>query len=150
MSESTSIGTYTADSSSSVVGTINWDSSSTWLGTSSTVYITVPYCKEKSKDQLEGEDFKRLIMYQGLKILNIQLENGQIIINCKLGKEKFKIRINGNLSLEDLKGKIMDEIFKPLEYVPITPTVIPTITYPYTYYDTITNRYNDTYTTGGI
>ena len=114
--------------------------------------ITFGWPQEKSKDQLEGEDFKRLIMYQGLKILNIQLENGQIIINCKLGKNKFKIRINGNLSLEDLKGKIMDEIFKPLEYVPIIPTVTPTITYPWIYDDKTTGGsawYYDTYTTGG-
>ncbi len=110
-----------------------------------TTWVIYPTAKEKSKDQLEGEDFKRLIMYQGLKILNIQLENDQIIINCKFGKKKFKIRINGSLSLEDLKGKIMDEIFKPSEYISIIPTVTPNGTDQIlwdnstgTYYTTIT------------
>ena len=125
----------TSDSGSITDYYIDSGTATTWVN----FPITSGWPKEKSKDQLEGEDFKRLLMYQGLKILNVQLENGQIIINCKLGRKKFKMRINGNLSLEDLKGKIMDEIFKLPEYIPITPTVSPTSNILWNTYTTTTN-----------
>jgi len=155
----------TIDNYSTVVGTIGGVTGITTTNatTSGTTWVT-PVGWDSGKEVSEGDVFKQIVSLLGIKIANVKIDDGTVIIYGYRRKKKYIIEINGrSIVVKNEKGDQISEILLSVQYpnettinVPQQPYIVypqpgttsPNITWTQPY--TTTTSGGDIYTISNI
>ncbi len=107
--------------------------------------LGVSIIPEKGTKDAVGEELKRLIAFTGLKIINVEIGDYDLVIWCKFRRKKFKLQvINNEIHLFDSRGIEINRLSSKYPVPNFSyPNTIPS-TYPYA---TTTNSTYFTYST---
>ena len=96
-----------------------------------------------------AEDFKKVIVFKDLKIVDIEDYGDVVILTLKFGRKKFKLEIRGKGKLRNSEGKIVAEIGeeKQEKYTTVYPNLPVHIPNEWRYYVTTGGTSDGTYVT---